>query len=66
MQPIYDCINIAAINAATVARAGVTPSAPDSNGLQQPDLYSCPALPEDFNFDLRCDTPTSHDKVTRF
>ncbi|XP_066154081.1 uncharacterized protein boss [Euwallacea fornicatus] len=65
-QPIYDCINIAAVNAATVARAGVTPSAPARTNLQQPDLYSCPALPEDIDFELCCDSPTNPDKVTRF
>ncbi|XP_066261110.1 uncharacterized protein boss [Euwallacea similis] len=65
-QPIYDCINIAAVNAATVARAGVTPSAPERTNLQQPDLYSCPALPEDIDFELCCDSPTNPDKVTRF
>lgn len=60
-QSLYDCVNIAAINAVAVARAGVTPPA-----NPQPDLYSCPALPEDEDFDFRCDTPTSTDKVTRF
>ncbi|CAG9772698.1 unnamed protein product [Ceutorhynchus assimilis] len=64
-QPIYDCINVAAINAAAVARAGVAPTAPMTT-LQQPDLYSCPALPEDINFDLCCDSPKNTDKVTRF
>ncbi|XP_050314654.1 protein bride of sevenless [Anthonomus grandis grandis] len=64
-QPIYDCVNVAAINAANVARAGAAPSAPSTN-LQQPDLYSCPALPEDLDFDLCCDSPANTDKVTRF
>jgi hypothetical protein len=58
-QPVYDCVNVAAINAVTVARAGVTP-------IQQPDLYSCPNLPEDDDFDVRCATPIDDDKVTRF
>lgn len=60
-QSLYDCVNIAAINAVTVARAGVTP--PSS---QLPDLYSCPAMPDDEDFDFRCETPSSTDKVTRF
>ncbi|KAH1017328.1 protein bride of sevenless [Dendroctonus ponderosae] len=64
-QPIYDCINIAAINAAAVARAGITPTAP-AGTLQQPDLYSCPALPEDIDFDMCCESPANTDKVTRF
>ncbi|XP_030761832.1 protein bride of sevenless [Sitophilus oryzae] len=64
-QPIYDCVNVTAINAAAIARAGIVPNAPVM-GLQQPDLYSCPALPEDLDFNLRCDSPTSTDKVTRF
>ncbi|RZC41063.1 hypothetical protein BDFB_010927 [Asbolus verrucosus] len=58
-QPVYDCVNVAAINAVTVARAGVT-------AIQQPDLYSCPNLPEDDEFDVRCDSPVSDDKMTRF
>ncbi|XP_018574058.1 protein bride of sevenless [Anoplophora glabripennis] len=62
-QPIYDCVNVAAINAVTVARAGVTTT---GTPMQQPDLYSCPALPEDEDFDFRCETPPSVDKVTRF
>ncbi|KAL1495084.1 hypothetical protein ABEB36_010558 [Hypothenemus hampei] len=66
-QPIYDCINVAAINAAAVARAGVIPSAPAAltNSVQRPDLYSCPALPEDLDFEL-CNSMTEMDKVTRF
>ncbi|KAJ8920169.1 hypothetical protein NQ315_011830 [Exocentrus adspersus] len=60
-QPIYDCVNVAAINAVTVARAGV-----GTTGMQQPDLYSCPALPDDEDFDFRCETPPNSDKVTRF
>ncbi|XP_057653284.1 protein bride of sevenless [Diorhabda carinulata] len=64
-QPIYDCVNVAAINAVTVARAGVT-CGTQQNG-QQPDLYSCPALPENEDLDFRCDTPTHNDdKITRF
>lgn len=64
-QPIYDCVNVAAINAVTVARAGVI-GGTQQNG-QQPDLYSCPALPEDEDIDFRCDTPTQNDdKITRF
>lgn len=55
-QPVYDCVNIAAINAVTVARAGL-------NEVQEPDLYTCPNL-EDF-VDC-CDSPISNDKVTRF
>ncbi|KAJ8928283.1 hypothetical protein NQ314_019165 [Rhamnusium bicolor] len=62
-QPIYDCVNVAAINAVTVARAGVATTIPS---MQQPDLYSCPALPDDDDFNFRCDTPPSTDKVTRF
>ncbi|KAJ3643258.1 hypothetical protein Zmor_025982 [Zophobas morio] len=58
-QPVYDCVNVAAINAVTVARAGLTT-------MQQPDLYSCPHLPEDDDFDARCDSPVHDDKVTRF
>ncbi|KAJ8977945.1 hypothetical protein NQ317_017413 [Molorchus minor] len=65
-QPIYDCVNIAAINAVAVARAGVNPSAPSSQIMQHPDLYSCPALPDEEDFDFRCDTPPNNDKVTRF
>ncbi|XP_008199173.3 protein bride of sevenless [Tribolium castaneum] len=52
-QPVYDCVNVAAINAVRVA------------AIQHPDLYSCPNLPED-EFDLRCETPVADDKVTRF
>nr|XP_023029103.1 protein bride of sevenless [Leptinotarsa decemlineata] len=64
VQPIYDCVNVAAINAVAVARAGVT--APTMQTIQQPDLYSCPALPDDDDFDFRCDTPPTTDKITRF
>ncbi|CAH0555459.1 unnamed protein product [Brassicogethes aeneus] len=60
-QPVYDCVNVAAINAANVARAGMV-----GTGIQQPDLYSCPALPADDDIDFRCDSPLSSDKVTRF
>ncbi|KAG5898753.1 hypothetical protein JTB14_010963 [Gonioctena quinquepunctata] len=63
-QPIYDCVNVAAINAVAVARAGVT--VPSMQVMQQPDLYSCPALPDDDDFDFRCDTPPATDKITRF
>ncbi|XP_044267098.1 protein bride of sevenless [Tribolium madens] len=52
-QPVYDCVNVAAINAVRVA------------AIQHPDLYSCPHLAED-DFNLRCDTPVTDDKVTRF
>ncbi|CAH1155910.1 unnamed protein product [Phaedon cochleariae] len=60
-HPIYDCVNVAAINAVTVARAGIT-----ATSMQHPDLYSCPALPDDEEFDFRCDTPPCTDKVTKF
>ncbi|XP_050499671.1 protein bride of sevenless [Diabrotica virgifera virgifera] len=63
-QPIYDCVNVAAINAVNVARAGVTLSG--QQVMQQPDLYTCPALPDDEDLDFRCDSPTSNDKITRF
>lgn len=61
-QSLYDCVNIAAVNAVNVARVGAGVNSPS----HQPDLYSCPALPDDEDFDFRCDTPTSTDKVTRF
>ncbi|CAH1114089.1 unnamed protein product [Psylliodes chrysocephalus] len=63
-QPIYDCLNVAAINAVNVARAGVTVSS--SQAMPRPDLYSCSAVPDDEDFDFRCDTPIHNDKVTRF
>ncbi|KAF5278350.1 hypothetical protein FQA39_LY05839 [Lamprigera yunnana] len=58
-QPIYDCINIAAIN----ARCGPPPPPPP---LPQAEVYSTPTEPYEDEFDLDiCVTPNA-DKVTRF
>ncbi|XP_076266962.1 G protein coupled receptor bride of sevenless [Rhynchophorus ferrugineus] len=62
-QPIYDCVNVPAINA-TFNRGGHN-NVP-ANPLQHPDLYSCPALPDDLDFNMHCDSPNNNDKVTRF
>lgn len=61
---MYDCVNIAAINAANAAKnnINIVPPPPPP----QPDLYSCATLPEEDDFEIHnCDSP-SRDKITRF
>lgn len=66
LQPIYDCINVAAINAATVLRSTIA----EGNGNVCEDFYSPPTLraEDDDTYDFpRSPTPiTADDKVTRF
>lgn len=50
---------MAAINAVTVARAGITT-------MHQPDLYSCSNLPEDEDYERQCGNTLANDKITRF
>ncbi|KAK9890622.1 hypothetical protein WA026_011983 [Henosepilachna vigintioctopunctata] len=59
---VYDCVNVAAINAISVARPGI-------NVLQMDeDIYNYPTLPrdEEFNFDIQTNSSNHSDKVTRF
>lgn len=62
-QPVYDCVNIAAINAAAVASSGVL-----DNQDNLCDFYSAPTTnldENDYHF-ARCPTPVNYDKITRF
>lgn len=67
LQPIYDCINVAAINAANVLRSSIA----EENGHVSDEFYSPPTVraeDDDDNYDFpRSPTPiTADDKVTRF
>lgn len=67
LQPIYDCINVAAINAANVLRSTIA----EEIGNACEDFYSPPTVradDDDDNYDFpRSPTPiTADDKVTRF
>ncbi|KAL3268376.1 hypothetical protein HHI36_007492 [Cryptolaemus montrouzieri] len=58
----YDCVNVAAINAISVARAGII-----STDLDE-DIYNYPTLPrdEELNFEIQTTSSSYVDKVTRF
>ncbi|XP_045474243.1 protein bride of sevenless [Harmonia axyridis] len=61
-RQVYDCVNVAAINAISVARAGITVTDLDD------DIYNYPTLPrdEDLNFEVQTNSSMHLDKVTRF
>ncbi|XP_044755283.1 protein bride of sevenless [Coccinella septempunctata] len=61
-RQVYDCVNVAALNAISVARAGITTTDLDD------DIYNYPTLPrdEELNFEVQTNSSVQLDKVTRF
>ncbi|KAK9730301.1 7 transmembrane sweet-taste receptor of 3 GCPR [Popillia japonica] len=63
-RPLYDCVNIATINALNARNANHQTNIQQSEQHQQ-DFYSCPTAPEN-EYEIHSETATNADKVTRF
>ncbi|GJQ80384.1 hypothetical protein Trydic_g12245 [Trypoxylus dichotomus] len=61
-QPLYDCVNVATINALNARNANHQEQSEQQQQNQQ-DFYSCPTAPEN-DYEIQSEATTNPDKVT--